>query len=377
MIPKDLTPAILEGDVGEVLGRLPDESIQCVVTSPPYWGLRDYGLPPILWGGDSSCRHSWAKLPPRRKRSPDDVRNPGSLQAAHPGANIELRPTEGCVRCGGWIGQLGLEPTPELYVDHIAAVFDQVRRVLRSDGTLWLNLGDTFHTDSPVRRSSAEAFSPDWDLSQTRSRGGARRSASRHGQLKPKDLAGIPWRVAFELQRRGWWLRSDCVWAKRNPMPESVVDRPTRSHEYVFLLTKSKRYFYDGEAVREPVSGGAHPKGGRVARKLATPGSGSAIQLGLRPRRRRGPPPRAGSEPAVRLVDRDPRILRCPLRNVPGGTSRPLHSSGNLRARLLRCVRSTVGSGGPNGRRVDRPRLAPGQVAHARSGAGDCRPGSP
>jgi DNA modification methylase len=275
VIPRELTPAILEGDVGEVLARLPDESIQCVVTSPPYWGLRDYGLPPVLWGGDSSCRHSWAKLPPRRKRSPDDVRNPDSLQAAHAGANIELRSTEGCVRCGGWLGQLGLEPTPELYVNHLAGVFDQVRRVLRSDGTLWLNLGDTFHTDSPVRRSSADAFSPNWDPSQTRSRGGARRSASRHGQLKPKDLAGIPWRVAFELQRRGWWLRSDCVWAKRNPMPESVLDRPTRSHEYVFLLTKSKRYFYDGEAVREPVSGGAHPRGGRVARKLATPGSGT------------------------------------------------------------------------------------------------------
>ena len=260
MIPKDLTPAILEGDVGEVLTRLPDDSIQCVVTSPPYWGLRDYGLPPVLWGGDSSCRHSWSTLPPRRKRSPDDIRNPASLQAAHTGANIELRSTEGCVRCGGWLGQLGLEPTPELYVDHIATVFDQVRRVLRSDGTLWLNLGDTFHTDSPVRRSSADSFSTVWDPSQTRSRGGARRSASRHGQLKPKDLAGIPWRVAFELQRRGWWLRSDCVWAKRNPMPGVGRGPPDPLPRVRLPPNEIEAVLYDGEAVRSRSPAGLIPR---------------------------------------------------------------------------------------------------------------------
>ncbi len=148
---------------------------------------------------------------------------------------------------------MGLEPDPDLFVDHLASVFDEVRRVLRSDGTLWLNLGDTYHTDSPVRGSSREAFSQEWVPSQTRSRGGSRRPASRFGEVKPKDLTGIPWRVAFELRRRGWWLRADCIWAKRNPMPEPVRDRPTRSHEYVFLLTKSPRYFYDAEAVREPL----------------------------------------------------------------------------------------------------------------------------
>jgi DNA modification methylase len=253
VIPKDLTPALLEGDVREALRRLPDETIHCVVTSPPYWGLRDYGIPPVRWGGKASCPHQWEGVPPRRKRSPEDVRNPGSIQAGHVGANITLPVTQNCSRCGGWLGQLGLEPDPDLFVDHLASVFDEVRRVLRSDGSLWLNLGDTFHTDSPVRRSSGEAFSSKWDPSQTRSRGGNRRSAGKFGELKPKDLTGIPWRVAFELRRRGWWLRSDCIWAKRNPMPEPVRDRPTRSHEYVFLLTKSRRYFYDAEAVREPL----------------------------------------------------------------------------------------------------------------------------
>lgn len=253
MRPAHPRPRILKGHVLDILRGFTDESVHCVVTSPPYWGLRDYGIPPVFWGGDPTCTHEWSVEPPRRRRSPDDVQNPDSLQAAHTAAAVELPPTRSCSLCGGWLGQLGLEPDPHLYVDHIGSVFDEVRRVLRSDGSLWLNLGDTYHTDSPVRRSSSEAFSPTWDPRQTRSRGGNRRPAARCGDLKPKDLVGIPWRVAFELQQRGWWLRSDCIWAKRNPMPEPTRDRPTHSHEYVFLLTKSRHYFYDAEAVREPL----------------------------------------------------------------------------------------------------------------------------
>lgn len=253
MIPTGLEPAILEGEVREVLRTLPDESVHCVVTSPPYWGLRDYGIPPVLWGGDPSCPHGWEARLPRRRRSLLDVRDPESSPAGDTGAAVNLPVTKTCSRCGGWLGQLGLEPDPDLFVEHLASVFDEVRRVLRSDGTLWLNLGDTYHTDSPIRASSREAFSRKWDPAQTRGRGGSRRPASRFGEVKPKDLTGIPWRVAFELRRRGWWLRADCIWAKRNPMPEPIRDRPTRSHEYVFLLTKSPRYFYDAEAVREPL----------------------------------------------------------------------------------------------------------------------------
>jgi hypothetical protein len=113
VIPSNLAPAILQGDVREVLRRLPDESIHCVVTSPPYWGLRDYGIPPVLWGGDASCLHVWEGVPPRRKRLPTDVRNPASIQAGHRGANLKLPATRSCSRCGGWLGQLGLEPDPE------------------------------------------------------------------------------------------------------------------------------------------------------------------------------------------------------------------------------------------------------------------------
>jgi DNA modification methylase len=250
VIPTDLTPAILEGEVREVLGRLPDESIHCVVTSPPYWGLRDYGLPPVLWGGSPSCLHRWDSPIPGNPKGGTGATN--GRNAIIAGDARGERGGRFCLSCSAWLGQLGLEPTAELFVQHLAGVFDEVRRVLRSDGTLWLNLGDTFQGDTPVRRSSSKAYSERWDPSQTHGQGGPRRSAARSRDLKPKDLAGIPWRVTLELQRRGWWLRSDCVWAKPNPMPESVRDRPTRSHEYVFLMTKSNRYFYDADGVRQP-----------------------------------------------------------------------------------------------------------------------------
>jgi DNA modification methylase len=186
------------GDVRDVLADMPGDSIDCCVTSPPYWGLRDYG-------------------------------------------------TE---------GQIGLEPTPEAFVEQMVAVFREVRRVLSSHGTLWLNLGDSYAAKS----------SGGWGESHSTLRAGrlyagdiarqeVRVAGSRHkvvAGLKPKDLVGIPWRVAFALQADGWFLRSDIIWSKPNPMPESVTDRPTKAHEYVFLLTKSSRYFFDQDAVRQP-----------------------------------------------------------------------------------------------------------------------------
>ena len=161
-----MRPEVIQGDVKEVLKTLDDHSVQCVVTSPPYWGQRDYGSE----------------------------------------------------------GQLGLENTPEEFVNNLVEVFREVKRVLRDDGTVWLNLGDSYA------------------------------SGNYHPVLKHKDLVGIPWRVALALQSDGWYLRSDIIWNKPNPMPESVKDRPTKSHEHIFLLTKSDQYFYDHDSIREPVS---------------------------------------------------------------------------------------------------------------------------
>ncbi len=185
---------ILEGDAVVQLRTLETGSIQCVVTSPPYWGLRDYG---------------------------DN-------------------------------GQLGLEKTPDEYVAKMVEVFREVRRVLRKDGTLWLNLGDSYAGGGNYRGVNPDTLS-EKQGSNRASHGLSQRCGivDLPPGLKPKDLCGIPWRVAFALQADGWWLRSDIIWAKPNPMPESVTDRPTKSHEYLFLLTKSANYFYDAEAIKE------------------------------------------------------------------------------------------------------------------------------
>jgi DNA modification methylase len=185
---------ILVGDCREVLARLPSESAQCVVTSPPYWGLRDYGVD----------------------------------------------------------GQLGMEETVDEYVAAIVAVFAEVRRVLRADGTVWLNLGDTYIGARGGGQGKNSAFA-----SRTVCLNGVReRSADRTSPgLKPKDLALVPARCAIALQADGWWLRSDIIWNKPNPMPESVTDRPTKSHEHLFLLSKSEVYYYDQAAIMEPATG--------------------------------------------------------------------------------------------------------------------------
>lgn len=180
---------IIHGDALATLRLLPSESVHCVVTSPPYFGLRDYGVD----------------------------------------------------------GQLGLEATPAEYIAVMVAVFAEVRRVLRADGTLWLNMGDSSANDGKWGGSSSGKHAQ--GLHGSTGIGRRKRTTG----LKPKDLVGMPWRLAFALQADGWCLRSDIIWHKSNPMPESVTDRPTRAHEYIFLFSKSARYYYDADAIREPI----------------------------------------------------------------------------------------------------------------------------
>lgn len=186
---------------------LADASVQCVVTSPPYWQLREYGV----------------------------------------------------------TGGIGLEDSLELYIEQLVAVFREVRRVLRDDGILWLNLGDMW-------ASKARGSDVGWDKSRLTNPGGVqkaqaaslRNNGERHrgkrSGVKEKELIGLPWRVVFALQADGWWVRSDIIWAKPNPLPESVTDRPSKSHEHIFLLTKRRRYFYDAFAVRTPDVGADHAR---------------------------------------------------------------------------------------------------------------------
>jgi DNA modification methylase/transcriptional regulator with XRE-family HTH domain len=249
---------ILVGDARTVLATLPAESVHCVVSSPPYWGLRDYQLPPTVWGGDNGCAHTW-----------DVAVRPG-MSGGLESPKVQIKGAENfqafgatehatCARCDAWRGTLGLEPDPGMYVAHLVDVFRAVRRVLRADGTCWVNLGDSYaangakvHGGWNGEHDSAYGTRPGGRSAQRLDGAvlGPAVDLARCG-LKPKDLIGIPWRVAFALQADGWYLRSEIIWHKPNPMPESVTDRPTKAHEQLFLLAKRERYFYDGEAIKE------------------------------------------------------------------------------------------------------------------------------
>lgn len=305
-IPTDTTPRIFLGDALSVLASLPAGSVQCVVTSYPYWGLRDYGTCPcsvrrvasessLAVAGTVSDGVSGQVDPndPRCRRAPDpncpychgtgriemetvwdaadgcdhewsttyaywDNRRAASLAALGEdplGSKEDRRgriPSTVCARCGAWRGAFGLEPSVGMYVAHAAQIGEAVRRVLRADGTFWLNLGDCYSGSGRGPEGGLKSNGGEPDDPNPASAGGLARD--RPLGLKPKDLVGVPWRVAFALQEAGWYLRCDAIWAKPNPMPESVRDRPARSHEYVFLLSKSERYYYDAEAVRGPLA---------------------------------------------------------------------------------------------------------------------------
>jgi DNA modification methylase len=242
-----MTVRIVQGHALDALRGMEAESVQCCVTSPPYWGLRDYGTEPMVWGGDPVCPHRWGdEVMAGEGYSSGNKRKwqHGASREADP-SNWEGKTSQGvpCSLCGAWRGHLGLEPTPELYVAHIVEIFREVWKVLRKDGTLWLNLGDCYAAAGYSRQDNTGGAK--------RLDGGKQKHTSVPPGLKPKDLVGVPWRVAFALQADSWWLRSDIVWSKPNPMPESVTDRPTRAHEYIFLMTKSARYFYDADAIKE------------------------------------------------------------------------------------------------------------------------------
>jgi DNA modification methylase len=236
---------ILQGNALELLITLPDESAQAIITSPPYYGgLRDYQVPPTVWDGDDACQHAWSV--PQRTPWANSVAGPNGRKKNIAAGHWKPKETGPfCLRCGAWYGCLGQEPTPQLYQQHLVQIFREARRVLRRDGVLWLNLGDSFWGSSPKRQSH---------VGTTSEQVGA--GADPHGPcaegLKRKDLIGVPWRCALALQADGWYLRADCVWYKPNCQPESCHDRPTKSHEYVFLFSKAPRYFYDADAIREP-----------------------------------------------------------------------------------------------------------------------------
>ena len=238
-----------QGDSLEVLRKLPDESVHCCVTSPPYWGLRAFGTNPQVWGGDPECNHEWNLFARPGISGGVNDWSKELYQGQDGASNVPESQQAFCQKCGAWRGELGLEPTPELFVSHLVDVFREVRRVLRDDATCWVNLGDSYNSSTQFNNHTGLDEADRYNEIVGKKWAGHRPLIK---SLKPKDLVGIPWMVAFALRADGWWLRSDIIWAKSNPMPESVTDRPTKSHEYLFLLAKAERYHYDAEAIREP-----------------------------------------------------------------------------------------------------------------------------
>lgn len=265
------TCRLLHGHVLDLLRTLLDRSVQCVVTSPPYWGLRDYGVPPIVWGGEASCPHEWGVG--IQRAGPAGAQGATSQRTGRCNVDAQRRRDDHlgafCIHCDAWRGSLGLEPTHGLYVAHLVEVFREVRRVLRDDGTLWLVIGDTYATgggkvgECPGGGEQGERWKGNRGTHTAANGGKHGPSLAAMGPrtqpnrmplpgLKPKDLCMIPARVAMALQADGWYLRSQIPWLKRNGMPSSVTDRPGVSHETIFLLSKSESYFYDRHAILKP-----------------------------------------------------------------------------------------------------------------------------
>jgi DNA modification methylase len=232
---------VLIGNCLKTLKMIPDESVHTCITSPPYYGLRDYGTGTWV-GGDPDCSHQRDS-----KRSETTITGHKNMnEQGHVVGDGIFKST--CRKCGATREdeQIGLEDSPEEFIEKLVSVFREVKRVLHPSGTLWINIGDSYcgtghkgdHTDPKHKEGrNGQVIAKNNKLSG----------------YKSKDLIGIPWMLAFALRADGWYLRQDIIWSKPNCMPESVKDRCTKSHEYIFLLSKSKKYFYDSEAIKEPV----------------------------------------------------------------------------------------------------------------------------
>ena len=244
------------GDALESIKKFPDKCFDCVVTSPPYFGLRDYGTGQWV-GGDPNCKHYRTT-----KVSDKTITGHKRMNEAESPVGDAIYKSV-CPLCGAVRidNQIGLEETPEAYIQKLIELFREIRRCLKDDGTIWVNLGDSYNC------YKGNASNPNFDTSYVGGDKGGAHPARESGfglqskSLKPKDLMGIPWRFAFAMQADGWYLRQDIIWHKPNPMPESITDRCTKSHEYIFLLSKNEKYYFDFKGIQEKA---VTDSGGRV-----------------------------------------------------------------------------------------------------------------
>ncbi len=257
------------GNALEVLKTLPDASVQIAMTSPPYWGLRNYsGGSDIVWGGNENCEHNWIEeTQGLQHENRQNLRGSQEEVRGKTGTSLiqkyDRLPSGTCVLCGAWRGQLGLEPTPELYVEHLMMIFREVKRVLKTDGSFYLNIGDTYAgswSDSGHRpeRTGVEGHQRDKNSEWLERKGHPQMNIPPTRQFlkptgfQPKCMVCIPERVLFAMIEDGWVLRNKVIWHKPNNMPSSVKDRFTQTWEYLYFFTKSRRYYFDLDAVRVP-----------------------------------------------------------------------------------------------------------------------------
>jgi site-specific DNA-methyltransferase (adenine-specific) len=246
---------IICGNCIDVLKTFPANSINCAITSPPYWSLRSYGTPPQIWGGDKDCEHNWQehKTPPKGGHTkPDNMPNVGSNKSEQNG-EMSIRfghTTAFCSKCNAWRGELGLEPTYQAYIEHLLSVFDEVKRVLRDDGTCWVNIGDTYNSHTVSKEWAVDA--PNKKFADSAIRNGGRYSQyiavsgrEKNIGLLDKCLIGIPERFMLGMIDRGWILRSKIIWHKPSCMPSSVKDRFTVDFEMVYFFVKNPKYFFE------------------------------------------------------------------------------------------------------------------------------------
>ncbi len=313
------------GNALEVLRSMADCSVQMCVTSPPYWGLRDYGICSCrqgcvqhasstlagsqdgtpsefsgadpdcaicngtgritstehIWGGGASCQHQWQSESVKGQSG-----GPSDKQKLNAGSRFAPSTCLTCSTCSAWYGSLGLEPQPELFIEHLVMLFREVQRVLRGDGTLWIVIGDSYYGGAggynpKYEKESADAgpksFGGTKDDTIRVNQRQSRKAPQKRADIKTKDLVGVPWMLAFALRADGWFLRQDIIFSKGNPMPESVTNRCTKSHEYVFLLAKSEKYYFDSDAIKEDaVHAGKKVK---LGAKLLSKGQANAIGI--------------------------------------------------------------------------------------------------
>jgi len=246
--------SFLQGDVFDNIKKLEDNSVDCVVTSPPYWGLRDYGTASYE-GGDPNCKHTITD---------GVVDNKNNKLIEKPDRASDKK---NCVKCGAKRidKQLGLEPTYQEHIQNIVELFRAMKPKLKDSATIWLNYGDSYA--ATVNGTKVKDMKKNLQKNRIENKGKTngvyddrafidKPFSTIQGSLKPKDLVMIPNRIAIALQDDGWWIRSEIIWHKPNPMPESTKDRPTSAHEKIWLITKSRKYYYDADAIREPVAQG-------------------------------------------------------------------------------------------------------------------------